>query len=141
VRLPHPVDGGHEFAIPENLYVLGTMNTADRSIAPIDIAIRRRFAFLTLLPQRSVVEAQNMPLATHVYDRLAGVFVEHTPEDSFDLLPGHAYFLATSEQELRRRLRYELVPLLDEYLRQGLVGAATTELQAVRDYISDLSST
>jgi 5-methylcytosine-specific restriction protein B len=140
VRLPHPVDGDHEFAIPENLYVLGTMNTADRSIAPIDIAIRRRFAFLTLLPQRSVIEAQNIPLAVEAYDRLVGVFVEHTPEDGFDLLPGHAYFLATSEQELRRRLRYELVPLLDEYLRQGLVGAATSELQAVRDYISDLSS-
>src|SRR5207249_10116424 len=76
VRLAHPVDGTHDFSLPEGLYVLGTMNTADRSIAPIDIAIRRRFAFLTLLPQRSVVAAQNLPLALSIYDQLAGVFVE-----------------------------------------------------------------
>ncbi len=138
VRLAHPVDGTHDFSLPEGLYVLGTMNTADRSIAPIDIAIRRRFAFLTLLPQRSVVAAQNLPLALSIFDQLAGVFVEHVPEDSLDLLPGHAYFLAPDEEALRRRFRYELVPLLDEYLRQGLVGPAASELQAVRDTISDI---
>jgi 5-methylcytosine-specific restriction protein B len=140
VHLAHAVDGTHDFSLPEGLYVLGTMNTADRSIAPIDIAIRRRFAFVTLLPQRSVVAAQNLPLAVKVFDDLAGVFVEHAPEDSLDLLPGHAYFLAPDEASLRRRFHYELVPLLDEYLRQGLVGPAASELQAVRDTISDLAS-
>jgi 5-methylcytosine-specific restriction protein B len=75
-----------------------------------------------------------------VFDDLAGVFVEHVPEDGLDLLPGHAYFLAPNEAALRRRLHYELVPLLDEYLRQGLVGPAASELQAVRDTISDLAS-
>jgi 5-methylcytosine-specific restriction protein B len=116
------------------------MNTADRSIAPIDIAIRRRFAFVTLRPHRSVVVDQNLPLAVKVFDELAGVFVEHVPEDGLDLLPGHAYFLASDEASLRRRFHYELVPLLDEYLRQGLVGPAASELQAVRDSISDLAS-
>jgi 5-methylcytosine-specific restriction protein B len=81
-----------------------------------------------------------MALALQVFDDLAGVFVEHVPEDSLDLLPGHAYFLASSEDSLRRRFRYELVPLLDEYLRQGLVGPAATELQAVRDTISDIAT-
>jgi 5-methylcytosine-specific restriction protein B len=66
--------------------------------------------------------------------------VEHVPEDSLDLLPGHAYFLASDESILRRRFRYELVPLLDEYLRQGLVGAAASELQVVRDAIADIAS-
>jgi 5-methylcytosine-specific restriction protein B len=140
VRLAHPVDGQGEFALPEGLFVLGTMNTADRSIAPIDIAIRRRFAFITLLPQRSVVAAQGLPLALEMFDQIAGVFVEHVPEDSLDLLPGHAYFLASDESILRRRFRYELVPLLDEYLRQGLVGAAASELQVVRDAIADIAS-
>lgn len=139
VRLAHAVDGAHEFSLPEGLFVLGTMNTADRSIAPIDIAVRRRFAFVTLLPQRSVVAAQNLPLALRIFDDLAGVFVEHVPEDGLDLLPGHAYFLAPDEAALLRRFRYELVPLLDEYLRQGLVGPAASELQAVRDAISDLA--
>jgi 5-methylcytosine-specific restriction protein B len=140
VRLAHAVDGDLGFRLPEGLYVLGTMNTADRSIAPIDIAIRRRFAFVTLLPQRAVVAAQNLPLAVKVFDDLAGVFVEHVPEDGLDLLPGHAYFLAPNEAALRRRFHYELVPLLDEYLRQGLVGPAASELQAARDTISDLAS-
>ena len=74
-----------------------------------------------------------------IFDQLAGVFVEHDPEDSLDLLPGHAYFLAPDEVSLRRRFRYELVPLLDEYLRQGLIGPAPSELQAVRDTISDIA--
>jgi hypothetical protein len=45
---------------------------------------------------------------------------------------------STPSGALRRRFRYELVPLLDEYLRQGLVGSAASELQAVRDTISDI---
>ena len=57
VRLAHAVDGTHEFNLPEGLFVLGTMNTADSSIAPIDIAIRRSFAFVTLLPRRSLAAA------------------------------------------------------------------------------------
>jgi len=75
-----------------------------------------------------------------IFAQLAGVFVEHVPEDSLDLLPGHAYFLAADEDSLRRRLRYELVPLLDEYLRQGLAGPAASELQAVRDTMSDIAT-
>jgi 5-methylcytosine-specific restriction protein B len=135
VRLAYAVD-----ETLEGLFVLGTMNTADRSIAAIDIAIRQRFAFVTLLPQGSVVAAQDMPLALIVFDQLAGVFVEHVPEDSLDLLLGHASFLAPDEDSLLRRLRYELVPLLDEHLRHGLVGPAASELQAVRDTISDIAT-
>jgi 5-methylcytosine-specific restriction protein B len=52
-------------------------------------------------------------------------------------LPGHSYFLAKDEADLKRRLRYELLPLLDEYLREGYLGPATTELNAVRDAIED----
>jgi 5-methylcytosine-specific restriction protein B len=69
------------------------------------------------------------------------VFVEHAPNEALHLLPGHAYFLAQSEPELRERLRYELLPLLDEYLQQGYLGAAASELHAVRDRIEDLIGT
>jgi 5-methylcytosine-specific restriction protein B len=137
IRLPHTVDGVAEFSIPENLYVLATMNTADRSIAGMDLAVRRRFAFMQVPPDRAVVEAQGLPLATRVFDRLCDVFVEHAPQDSLDLLPGHAYFLARSEAELRDRFRHELLPLLGEYLREGYLGPAATELYAVRDAIED----
>lgn len=138
VRLPHPVDGEDFFALPENLYVLATMNTSDRSIAGMDLAVRRRFAFVTLPPDRTIVAAQGLPLATEVFDRLADVFVEHAPDDALDLLPGHAYFLAQDEDELRERFRHELLPLLDEYLRGGFLGPCAAELHAVRDAIEDL---
>lgn len=138
VELPHAVDGERRFSLPENLYVLATMNTADRSIGAMDLAVRRRFAFVTISPERAVIVNQGLTLAVDVFDMLADVFVEHAPDDALDLLPGHAYFLAKSETELRDRLRYEVLPLLDEYLRQGFLGPAGNELYAVRDTIEDI---
>ena len=137
VELAHPVKGITKLGIPENLCVLGTMNTADRSIAPVDLAIRRRFSFITMMPDREVVASQGLDLATDFYDRICDVFVEHAPEDALDLLPGHSYFLAKDNDELKRRLGYELLPLIDEYLRMGYLGPATTELSAVRDALED----
>lgn len=137
VELAHPVDGQKHLSLPENLHVLGTMNSADRSIASIDLAIRRRFSFISMMPDREVVAQQGLPLATDFYDRVCDVFVEHAPEDALNLLPGHSYFLAMDEADLKKRLRYELLPLLDEYLREGYLGPATTELNAVRDAIED----
>lgn len=137
VRLPHAVNGETELSLPTNLYVLATMNTADRSIASIDLAVRRRFAFVTLPPQRSAVAAQGVPAATTAFDRVAEVFIEHAPGDALHLMPGHAYFLVKNENELRDRLRFEVLPLLDEYLQQGLLGPAAQELYAVRDALED----
>jgi 5-methylcytosine-specific restriction protein B len=137
VELPHPVDGERLFSMPENLYVLATMNTADRSIASMDLAVRRRFAFVTIPPERAVLVNQGLSLAVDTFDRLTDVFVEHAPDDALDLLPGHAYFLAKNETELLERFHYELLPLLDEYLRQGFLGPAGSELFAVRDAIDD----
>lgn len=139
VRLPHPVHGQTELSLPANLYVLATMNTADRSIANIDLAVRRRFAFVTVPPERAAVEARGVDAATLAFDRVADVFVEHAPGDALHLMPGHAYFLVKNERELRDRLRYEIVPLLDEYLQQGLLGAASSELYAVRDSLEDMA--
>jgi 5-methylcytosine-specific restriction protein B len=139
VRLPHPINGSQTFMFPENLYVLATMNTADRSIAPVDIAIRRRFAFVTMAPDRAVVESQGIALGLEIFDRLTDVFVEHAPLDALDLMPGHAYFLAKELDELKERFRFELLPLLDEYIREGYLGPAGTELHAVRDAIEDAS--
>jgi 5-methylcytosine-specific restriction protein B len=89
-------------------------------------------------PDRSVVAATKIELATQVFDLIADVFIEHAPGDALDLLPGHAYFLARSEPELVERVRYELLPLLDEYIHQGVLGPAAHELAAIRDKIEDL---
>ena len=141
VQLPHAIDGSRELQLPKNLYVLATMNTADRSIASMDLAIRRRFAFVTVPPDRSVVAAQPADLALRIFDWIADIFVEHAPNEALHLIPGHAYFLAQDETQLRDRLRYELLPLLDEYLQQGFLGPAASELFAVRDRIDDLLGT
>jgi 5-methylcytosine-specific restriction protein B len=136
VRLPHPLsDGTTTLEIPNNLYVLGTMNSADRSIAILDLAIRRRFAFVDIWPDMGIVAAQNMPLATEAFGRLQDIFAQYAPPDALVLLPGHAYFLAQSRRQLCNRLRFELMPLLDEYLKEGRLGPCESELRAYLDWL------
>ncbi|HAI20325.1 MAG TPA: restriction endonuclease [Clostridiales bacterium UBA8153] len=121
--------------MPPNLYVLGTMNSADRSIAILDLAVRRRFAFVDIWPDLSVVEEQEFPLAIAAFGRLQDIFAEFSPPNALVLMPGHTYFLARTEQELHNRLRYELVPLIHEYLVEGRLGPCETELHAYLDWL------
>lgn len=104
----------------------------------MDLAVRRRFAFVTLPPDRAAVASRGVASATAAFDQVADVFVEHAPGEALHLMPGHAYFLVKDEGELRDRLRFEVIPLLDEYLQQGLLGPATNELYAVRDALEDM---
>jgi len=140
VYLTHSVEGKKTFRLPENLYVLATMNTADRSIAGLDLAVRRRFAFVTLMPDRAVVVDQAPQAAVGFFDRLGDVFIQNASDEMLDLLPGHSYYLAKDEADFKNRMRYDLLPLLDEYLRQGLLGAMASELHSVRDEIDDYAN-
>jgi 5-methylcytosine-specific restriction enzyme B len=137
VRLAHEFEGKKEFELSPNLFVLATMNTADRSIAHMDLAIRRRFAFATLPADPAPVHATRILLASDAFARLRNVFVEFCNDEALNLMPGHAYFLARNETDLRQRFKFALLPLLDDYLRQGLMGGAHGELQAVRDWLYD----
>ncbi len=137
IVLPHRWRDRSRLGLPPNLYLLGTMNTADRSITGVDLAVRRRFAFVTLRPDRAPVAAQPWPLAADAFDRVAHAFVEHAADEAMALLPGQAYYLAESPAQLERRFRYELLPLLDEYLASGILGGAAAEVQTCRDWISD----
>ena len=140
VELTHEVEGQRTFSFPESLYVLATMNTADRSIAGMDLAVRRRFAFMTLMPARQVLVEQHCPEpALAAFDWLTDVFVEFAPDEALTLMPGHSYFIAKTDDDLRTRFRYELLPLIDEYLRQGFLSQAASELISVRDRIDDMS--
>jgi|DewCreStandDraft_4_1066084.scaffolds.fasta_scaffold01021_13 5-methylcytosine-specific restriction protein B len=131
VRLPQPLsDGRQEISIPPNLYILGTMNSADRSIAILDLAVRRRFAFVDIWPNLEVIEDQGLELGTTAFAYLIDLFRQYANEESLCLLPGHAYFLADSEAELRNRLQFELLPLLRDYIRDGRVGQFESELRA-----------
>jgi 5-methylcytosine-specific restriction protein B len=111
------------------------MNSADRSIAILDLAVRRRFAFVDIWPDLSVVEEQGLPLAIEAFGRLQDLFADYSPPNALVLMPGHTYFLARSEQELHNRLRYELMPLIHEYLVEGRLGPCETELHAYVDWL------
>ncbi len=133
VQLAHEFPGtGNTLQLPPNLHVLGTMNSADRSIAILDLAVRRRFAFVPMWPQLSVVEASAGKRMQHAFHDLLQVFIEHASTDAFSLMPGHAYFLA-DDDDADRRLKTEVAPLLREYLAQGYVASFADEVQAWLD--------
>lgn len=140
VRLPHAINGVNEFELPSRLFVLATMNTADRSVARMDLAIRRRFAFITMMPDREVVKSASTDTGLKLFDALCDVFLEYAPDDALALMPGHSYFIASDDVVLRDRMRYELLPLVDEYLREGYLGPASGALHAVRNRIADTTA-
>jgi 5-methylcytosine-specific restriction protein B len=141
VELPHAVDGSQHLVLPPRLHVLATMNTADRSVARMDLAIRRRFAFVTMMPDRQVVKRHSTRIGLELFDALCDVFLEFAPDDALSLLPGHSYFIVADQDEsvLRIRFRHELVPLIDDYIREGYLGPATAALHAVRNRIADVA--
>lgn len=138
VTLAHDFEGfGRTLKLPANLHILGTMNSADRSIAILDVAVRRRFAFVPLWPQLEVVEKlSGERLQTSFHDLLT-LFVEHASDDALPLTPGHAYFLG-SDAEASRRLATSVRPLLEEYLAQGYVAGFADEIRAYIDRIAQV---
>ncbi|MGA2012962.1 MAG: AAA family ATPase [Solirubrobacteraceae bacterium] len=144
VRLPHIPDGYPEsLQLSQDLLVLGTRNTADRSIARIDLAIRRRFAFIEIWPSLQVVVDQGDALAIEIFQNVLDVFTEYADDEALRLVPGHAYFLdprpdlgdAERPTRIRRRLRQELLPLLRDYASERLLGPATLEVAGLADRI------
>jgi len=124
------------FQVPSNLYIIGTMNTTDRSVGNIDYAIRRRFAFVTLKSSRDVVEEyynSNEHLkekALAIFDKVRS-FLGKTKSniDIEDLMVGHSYFLAKDEVELSLKLDYEIIPLVREYYKDGIIAVKSDELE------------
>ena len=115
VRLPY---SQKLFGVPENVYIIGTMNTADRSIATIDTALRRRFLFREMLPAPKVLTDVNVEdlsiseLLTRLNKRIAVLYDrEHTI--------GHAYFMplkvSPTIDTLAEIFANNIIPLLQEY--------------------------
>ncbi len=140
-RIELPYDFGEPFHrtffLPGNLHILGTMNSADRSIAIVDVAVRRRFAFVDLWPRMSVVEQHGCATMQKAFRDLISIFIEHAAEDAFPLVPGHSYFLELDESRAKRSLLVNLAPLLEEYLTQGYVGGFA---EPIRGYLQELRS-
>ena len=125
------------FFLPKNLHIVGTMNSADRSIAIVDVAVRRRFAFVSLWPRMSVVEEHGCKAMQNAFRDVVSIFIEHAGEDAFQLVPGHSYFLEPDENRAKQSLRVNLEPLLEEYLAQGYVGGFA---EPIRAYLQELRS-
>lgn len=101
---------GEPFAVPNNLYIVGTMNSADKSISLIDVALRRRFEFVEQKPDAGLIENDTLKgVLTALNGRLADDL------GSTDLLIGHSYFIGKKEEDLPRILNNSIIPLLYEY--------------------------
>lgn len=137
-----------EFYIPSNVFLVATMNTADRSLDTIDYAIRRRFAFITVKPQEIDDDNFNSELFREVSSLFISNYDEYAEsgfDDTIRLLPaetlseeyrpedvwiGHSYFIMDGEYALQDRLLFEIIPLLEEYIRDGVL---TSEAQQTID--------
>lgn len=109
--------------LPENFYVISTMNTADRSLAVVDFALRRRFAWYTLKPKA----IDSKQFFNEDFNRIQEIFDWYASSSELTLQPGQGYFIADSEDEMKNRIKYEIFPLIKEYLQEGLLRNAKEE--------------
>lgn len=148
------------FQIPENVYLIATMNTADRSLGSLDYAIRRRFAFIADKPYslENAVDGFN----TELFKKVSQLFISNYDEyeesgwdlslklESADTLSeeyrpedvwiGHSYFIMTDEDGddiSNDRICYEIIPLLEEYVRDGVL---TAEAQNIIDELYKIAT-
>jgi len=143
VTLPYSKE---PFTVPSNLYIVGTMNTTDRSTGTIDYAVRRRFAFVTLESSAEIIKKwyDDEGISTDLKNTALALFREingESKEDnkSFiathkatdfeleDLKVGHSYFMASTPEKLKLKMQYEVVPLLKEYIKDGILRDHSTD--------------
>lgn len=145
LKLPYSKE---DFSVPSNLYIIGTMNTTDRSTGTIDYAVRRRFAFVTLESKSDVIkdwcDSQSVP--SDVKNAALALFTQingegKTDTSSFiakhkaadfeleDLKVGHSYFMAKDMASLKMKMRFEVVPLIKEYIKDGILRGESDDEQ------------
>ncbi len=144
VESMYGINGDNNLVLPNNLFIIGTMNTADRSVGHIDYAIRRRFAFKSVLPNKHVVHE----LSNTLFRKVSELFIDgydnidwkepdlkrskHIAQDfnPEDVWIGHSYFMTNQteqkdleedKKELQLKLDYEIKPLLREYVKDGIL--------------------
>lgn len=131
-----------KFGIPKNLYIIGTMNTADRSVSQIDYAVRRRFAFLDVLPKDLSKELGDN-FDNELFNSVAKIFIkDYDPNINYSEVPqiinsqhlseefnpkdvwlGHSYFIKKENDggTMKMRLDFEIKPILREYVKDGIL--------------------
>lgn len=107
-----PLNGGM-FGVPKNLYIVGTMNTADRSIALIDVALRRRFEFDRMYPIYTNIPEWSSVLLKELNGKIFEL------KKSADFLIGHSFFIGKEESEKNKIFDNKIIPLLYEYFQNN----------------------
>ena len=148
IRLPIT---GSSFSVPKNVFLIGTMNTADRSISLLDAALRRRFGFIELMPDSSLLagrRAGKLPLGAWL-DTLNARLLRYLKRDARNLQVGHSYLMTLQAKgslaEFGRVLRDDIIPLLEEYCYsdfaalEEILGKSLVDAEAgrIRDEIFD----
>lgn len=152
VATPYTVGESNQITLPDNLYIIGTMNTADKSIGGIDYAIRRRFLFFSLLPEKETIEKyipekcpnENNQMIYNktpvkLFEKVEKLFKNGNLSSEYykeDVQIGHTYFLVDASKEvdkdepykiLEMRFEHQIVPILREYYKDGLFNFTTDD--------------
>lgn len=111
VRLPY---SGDEFGVPKNVYILGTMNTADRSITSLDTALRRRFEFVEMMPDVSKLSDNCEGVDLQKLLEAINTRIEYLLDREKTI--GHAFFIGVENlEDLKKVFQNKIIPLLQEY--------------------------
>lgn len=137
------LQSGDSFAVPNNLYIIGTMNSADKSISLIDAALRRRFDFIEKRPNTNLVSNSNFK---NILDTINQDLVKEL--DNTDLVIGPSYFMNKHEKDLCNILNNKIIPLLYEYfydnrkkiakILNNALNKSTTEIKIIDDKVGRL---
>ena len=140
VQSMYAIDDDNTLILPANLYIIGTMNTADRSVGHIDYAIRRRFAFVDVLPKDLTNELGDN-FATKLYEEVSKLFEGNTLSPEFrkeEVQLGHSYFI-TEQTPIAIRWEYEIKPILLEYIKDGVLINVEEKIQNIEKIVYENS--
>ena len=140
VQSMYAIDDDNTLILPANLYIIGTMNTADRSVGHIDYAIRRRFAFVDVLPKDLTNELGDN-FAEKLYEEVSKLFEGNTLSPEFrkeEVQLGHSYFI-TEQTPIAIRWEYEIKPILLEYIKDGVLINVEEKIQNIEKIVYENS--